>query len=167
MADGTLGIDQQLCFAIYSAGHAFTRVYKPLLDGLGLTYPQYLAMIVLWQADGRTVGEIGTILFLDSSTLTPLLKRLETAGLVRRVRDTADERQVRILLTASGRALQERAAFVPGCVQEATGYSDTDSVVRLTREIARLRDALNARGRPEAPREACFAPGPPGLPAKP
>lgn len=143
MTDRTLRIDQQLCFAIYSAGHAFTRVYKPLLDALGLTYPQYLVMIVLWEADGCTVGTLGAALFLESSTLTPLLKRMETAGLLRRERDTADERQVRILLTENGRALQEQAASVPGCVQDATGLTDVESVMRLTDEITRLRSALS------------------------
>ncbi|MGI4747915.1 MAG: MarR family winged helix-turn-helix transcriptional regulator [Janthinobacterium lividum] len=138
-----LKIDQQLCFAIYSAGHAFTRVYKPLLDALGLTYPQYLVMIVLWQADGCTVGELGAALFLESSTLTPLLKRMEAAGLLRRVRDTTDERQVRILLTENGRALQDRALSVPTCIQQSTGLTDVESVVRLTDEIIRLRTALS------------------------
>ncbi|NPD69214.1 MarR family transcriptional regulator [Lichenicola cladoniae] len=143
MTDRTLRIDQQLCFAIYSAGHAFTRVYKPLLDALGLTYPQYLVMIVLWEADGCTVGTLSAALFLESSTLTPLLKRMEAAGLLRRERDTADERQVRILLTENGRALQEKAASVPGCVQEATGLTDVENLMRLTREITRLRSALS------------------------
>jgi DNA-binding MarR family transcriptional regulator len=155
MTAKTLKIDQQLCFAIYSAGHAFTRVYKPLLDALGLTYPQYLVMIVLWQADGCTVGELGAALFLESSTLTPLLKRMEAAGLLRRVRDTADERQVRILLTDKGRALQDSAASVPACVQEATGLTDVETVVRLTDELTRLRIALS---RAEAGRRDLAAP---------
>ena len=95
-ADDLLKIDNFICFALYSAGHAFTRLYKPLLDPLGLTYPQYLVMAVLWEKDGRTVGEIGEKLLLESSTLTPLLKRLETAGMLRRTRDQDDERVVRI-----------------------------------------------------------------------
>lgn len=143
MTARALKIDQQLCFTIYSAGHAFTRVYKPLLDQLGLTYPQYLVMIVLWQADGCTVGELGAALFLESSTLTPLLKRMEAAGLLSRVRDTADERQVRILLTDKGRTLQDRAASVPACVQEATGLTDVESATRLIDELIRLRNALS------------------------
>ncbi|OYX10924.1 MAG: hypothetical protein B7Z15_12740 [Rhizobiales bacterium 32-66-8] len=97
-----------LCFAIYSTGHALTRVYKPLLDGLGLTYPQYLVMVSLWAPDDLTVGQIGERLMLETSTLTPLLKRMETAGLVRRTRDSADERVVRVTLSPEGRALQQQ-----------------------------------------------------------
>src|SRR3954463_16375045 len=89
-----LQLDNQLCFAVYAAAHAFNATYKPLLEPLGLTYPQYLAMLVLWEEDGVTVSAIGSRLGLDSGTLTPLLKRLEAAGLVSRLRDAADERQV-------------------------------------------------------------------------
>src|SRR5919107_6381177 len=92
-------LSRMLCFAIYSAGHAFTRVYKPLLDRVGLTYPQYLVLLVLCEEDNLTVKQIGERLFLDSGTLTPLLKRLESAGFVRRVRDSQDERQERVTLT--------------------------------------------------------------------
>ncbi len=109
-ADDLLKIDNFICFALYSAGHAFTRLYKPLLDPMGLTYPQYLVMAVLWEKDGRTVGEIGEKLLLESSTLTPLLKRLEAAGMVRRTRDQVDERVVRIQLTPKGAALKQKAA---------------------------------------------------------
>src|SRR5215212_1497516 len=101
-ADAPLRLDNQLCFAVYSAAHAFNRVYKPLLDRLGLTYPQYLVMLVLWERDGVPVKDIGERLFLDSCPLTPLLKRLETAGLVSRTRSTEDERQVLIDLTPLG-----------------------------------------------------------------
>ena len=114
----TLKLDNQLCFAVYAAAHAFNATYKPLLEPLGLTYPQYLVMLVLWQEDGVTVSAIGGRLGLDSGTLTPLLKRLETAGLVSRLRDAADERQVRITLTAAGRALKQKAKGIPrelGC----------------------------------------------------
>src|SRR5436190_22787125 len=104
--DQPLLLGNQLCFAIYSTAHAFNRVYKPLLDALGLTYPQYLVMLILWEREGPSVSEIGERLHLDSGTLTPLLKRLEAAGLVRRARDPADERQVRIALTLKGRALR-------------------------------------------------------------
>src|ERR1700749_1050842 len=97
-----LRLDNQICFAIYSATHAFNRVYKPLLDRLGLTYPQYLVMLVLWERDGVPVRDIGERLSLDSGTLTPLLKRLEQAGLVKRTRSSEDERQVLIALTAHG-----------------------------------------------------------------
>lgn len=136
-----LKLDEFLCFAVYSTGHAFNRVYKPLLDALGLTYPQYLAMVVLWQKDGLTVGALGERLFLESNTLTPLLKRLEALGLVRRVRSAEDERQVNVHLTDKGRALREKAAGVPLCIQDATGL-DADALARLTGELTRLRAAL-------------------------
>ncbi len=112
-AGDLLKLDNQLCFAVYAAAHAFNATYKPLLEPLGLTYPQYLAMLVLWQEDGVTVSAIGARLGLDSGTLTPLLKRLEAAGLVSRLRDAADERQVRITLTAAGRALRQKAKSIP------------------------------------------------------
>ena len=108
-ADQLLRLDNQICFAVYSAAHAFNRVYKPLLDRLGLTYPQYLVMLSLWERDGVPVKDIGERLFLDSGTLTPLLKRLEAAGLVKRTRTTEDERQVLIALTPQGQALKEKA----------------------------------------------------------
>src|SRR5512137_2710947 len=103
--DDWLLLDHQLCFALYSASLAMTKLYKPLLDPLGLTYPQYLVMLVLWEGDGLTVSQLGERLALDSGTLTPLLKRLETARLVQRLRDSADERRVLLQLTATGRAL--------------------------------------------------------------
>src|SRR3981081_2418215 len=107
--DLPLLLGSQLCFAIYSTAHASTRAYKPLLDRLGLTYPQYLVMLVLWERDGVPVKDIGERLFLDSGTLTPLLKRLEAAALIKRTRSTADERQVLIALTPKGHALREKA----------------------------------------------------------
>lgn len=130
-----------LCFAIYSTGHAFNRVYKPLLDELGLTYPQYLVMVALWAADDQTVGEIGDRLFLESSTLTPLLKRLETLGLLTRKRDPEDERQVRLRLTDKGAGLRKKARGVAGCIGDAVGLS-ADAAVRLRSEIIKLRDNL-------------------------
>lgn len=132
-----------LCFAVYSAGLAFNRVYKPILDALGLTYPQYLVMTVLWRRDGLTVTDIGDRLHLDSSTLTPLLKRLEGAGHLTRTRDARDERVVRVRLTDQGQALRERARDVPSCILEATG-GDAVAATRLRDEIAALRDVLNA-----------------------
>src|ERR1700738_4088413 len=102
-------LDNQICFAIYSTAHAFNRVYKPLLDRLGLTYPQYLVMLVLWERDDVPVKDIGERLFLDSGTLTPLLKRLEAADLIKRTRSTEDERQVLIALTSKGQALRGKA----------------------------------------------------------
>ena len=133
----------QLCFAVYSTAHALNRVYKPLLEPLGLTYPQYLAMLVLWEREGMSVSEIGQRLHLDSGTLTPLLKRLEAAGLVRRARDAGDERQVRIALTPKGRALHEKAKTVPHAIACAAG-EPAEALHRLKDELVALRDRLNA-----------------------
>jgi DNA-binding MarR family transcriptional regulator len=108
-----LRLDRQLCFALYGAANRVTRLYRPLLDALGLTYPQYLAMLVLWEASPRTVGALGEALDLESSTLTPLLKRLEAQGLVARARDPEDERRVVITLTDAGAALRDKAKAVP------------------------------------------------------
>ena len=104
-ASELLSLDHQLCFALYSSSLAMTKMYKPLLEPLGLTYPQYLVMLVLWEHDAIPVSDIGTHLQLDSGTLTPLLKRLQANGLLRRERDKADERRVLLHLTAAGRAL--------------------------------------------------------------
>jgi len=134
-------LDNQLCFALYSASLAMTKLYKPLLDELGLTYPQYLAMLALWERDGVTVSSLGERLSLDSGTLTPLLKRLEAAGLVARIRDVADERRVHVSLTAAGRKLKARAQKIPGCVLDASGCSLGD-LVALTRELRGLRERL-------------------------
>lgn len=134
-------VEDMVCFAFYAASHAFTRVYKPLLDELGLTYPQYLALVSLWTDDDRTVGSLGAALGLESSTLTPLLKRLEALGHLTRSRDPADERVVRVKLTPQGRALQEKARHIPGCILAATGLELAD-LVRLQREVTALRAAL-------------------------
>lgn len=134
-------VEDMVCFAFYAASHAFTRVYKPLLDELGLTYPQYLALVSLWTEDDRTVGSLGAALGLESSTLTPLLKRLEALGHLTRSRDPADERVVRVKLTPQGRALQEKARHIPGCILAATGLELAD-LVRLQREVTTLRAAL-------------------------
>ncbi|MEJ6020897.1 MarR family winged helix-turn-helix transcriptional regulator [Ramlibacter sp. PS4R-6] len=142
-ADEMLHLDNQVCFALYSASLAMTKLYKPLLEEVGLTYPQYLAMLVLWEKDGLMVSEIGERLSLDSGTLTPLLKRLEAAGLVARVRDVQDERRVHITLTAAGRRLKQRAQKIPGCILEASQCS-LPEVVRLTRELRGLRERLAA-----------------------
>ena len=143
MTDDRITLDQMVCFAVYSAGHAMNRVYKPLLDALGLTYPQYLVMLVLWEQDDLTVGRLGERLFLESSTLTPLLKRLEAAGLLKRERDSLDERQVRLRLTEAGRLLRGRAAGIPACVIEATGLP-VPELRRLQAEIEGLRTCLQA-----------------------
>jgi MarR family transcriptional regulator, organic hydroperoxide resistance regulator len=141
--DAQLMLGNQLCFAIYSTAHAFNRVYKPLLDRLGLTYPQYLAMLVLWERDGVTVKEIGEKLFLDSGTLTPLLKRLEAAQLIRRTRSSEDERQVLIALTAQGQALREKARAVPVAILSASGCS-IGELSSLRKNLEALREQLNA-----------------------
>jgi DNA-binding MarR family transcriptional regulator len=130
-----------ICFALYSAAHAMQQAYKPLLDDIGLTYPQYLVMTVLWAEDGQTVGAIGRQVLLDSSTLTPLLKRLESQGLVERSRDAKDERQVRIALTDAGRVLATRAAQVPACFRDMTGLP-VEELVALRDRITALRDRL-------------------------
>src|SRR5437868_14916276 len=136
-------LGNQLCFAVYSTAHAFNRLYKPLLDRLGLTYPQYLVMLVLWEQDGVAVKEIGERLYLDSGTLTPLLKRMEAAGLVKRTRSTEDERQVLIALTPQGQALKEKARTVPQSILAASACSLTE-LSMMKNEIVALRDRLNA-----------------------
>ncbi len=108
-----LRLDRQLCFALYGAANRVTRLYRPLLEALGLTYPQYLVMLVLWEASPRTVGALGEALDLESSTLTPLLKRMEAQGLINRTRDPEDERRVIIALTETGAALRDKARTVP------------------------------------------------------
>src|SRR6201990_2641301 len=142
-ADQALRLDNQICFAVYSTAHAFNRVYKPLLDRLGLTYPQYLLMLVLWERDDVPVKDIGEKLFLDSGTLTPLLKRLEAAHLVKRTRSREDERQVLIALTPQGHALKEKARSVPQSVLAASDCSLSE-LVAMKDEIVALRDRLNA-----------------------
>ncbi|MEA1672159.1 MarR family transcriptional regulator [Nitrospirillum sp. BR 11163] len=133
----------QLCFSIYSAAHLFNRTYKPLLDRLGLTYPQYLVMLVLWSGDGLTVKAIGEQLDLDSGTLTPLLKRLETAGLVSRWRDPQNERLVRVTLTGAGRKLQDSLGTVQEAILCATGLS-LDGLKALKAQVDGLRAGLEA-----------------------
>ncbi len=141
MTPGHSAMDRQLCFAVYSTGLAFNRVYRPLLARLGLTYPQYLVMTILWTGADETVSSISDKLFLDSGTITPLLKRMQAAGLVRRVRDTADQRCVRVLLTEKGEALQREAMAVPQAVMRAAGGENPESGI-LRDELLRLRAAL-------------------------
>lgn len=139
----TVTLDKQLCFALYSASHAFTRAYRALLEPLGLTYPQYLVLLVLWERDGMRVKEIGSQLFLDSGTLTPLLKRLEGLGYVRRMRDAGDERQVTIMLTPAGQALEHRAVTIPhdlDCMTQVEG----DVKLKLIERISRIRGNLQS-----------------------
>jgi len=136
-------LGNQICFAVYSTAHAFNRVYKPLLDRLGLTYPQYLVMLVLWERDDVPLKDIGEKLFLDSGTLTPLLKRLEAQGLINRTRSTADERQVLIALTQKGRELREEARAVPQAILSNSACS-VGELVAMKNELVALRDKLNA-----------------------
>src|SRR5277367_5381287 len=133
----------QLCFAVYSTAHAFNKVYKPLLDPLGLTYPQYLVMLILWYEDEVTVKDLGQRLQLDSGTLTPLLKRLEANGLVTRRRSQADERRVVVTLTAAGRALNEKAESVPRNLFCSTGLT-LDGLNQLRDTLLSLRGSLSA-----------------------
>lgn len=137
----TARLDDFLCFSIYAAEHAFSRAYKPLLAEIGLTYPQYLVMTVLWEEDDQSVGQLGAKLSLESSTLTPLLKRLEADGLLTRHRDTQDERVVRVKLSISGDRLRARAAKIPACILRATGMS-LDEMGRLRDQIAALTRRL-------------------------
>lgn len=143
----TIKLDNALCFAIYSANHAITRAYKPLLDPVGLTYPQYLVLLILWERDGQTVGRIGQRLFLESSTLTPLLKRMEKAGYVRRERAAEDERQVCVFLTEAGRALQGKLADIPRELLKAFGCGSKDAEA-LSERVTILRDNIGKAARP-------------------
>jgi DNA-binding MarR family transcriptional regulator len=139
--DQTRILGNQLCFAVYSTAHAFNRIYKPLLDPLGLTYPQYLVMLILWDEDQVTVKELGHRLHLDSGTLTPLLKRLEANGLLTRSRSAEDERRVLIALTDQGRALNAKAAAIPRELLCATGL-DVPGLLDLKGEMTALRDRM-------------------------
>jgi len=137
----SLLLDEQLCFALYSTTLAMNKVYRQLLKKLGLTYPQYLVMMVLWENDQLTVSDIGSRLFLDSATLTPLLKRLETAGFISRQRAASDERQVVIRLTTAGRNLHKKAEAVPDAVFSATACSP-DQLQTIKAGLEVLRDKL-------------------------
>ena len=138
-----LTLDEQLCFAVYSAAHAFTAAYKPALEPLGLTYPQYLVLMILWEKDGLSVKEVGQKLFLDSGTLTPLLKRLEAAGFVRRRRDPADERVVRIHLSDQGREVRQTGAAARAAVVCALGGQEAE-IQELRAAVNKMRDMLRA-----------------------
>lgn len=134
--DSDLDLDKQVCFALYSASRSLTALYRPLLGRLGLTYPQYLVMLVLWERGEISVKHLGEVLMLDSGTLSPLLKRLETAGLVTRRRDPADERSVVIALTPAGDAMKDQARTIPRTIVKATGIP--------LRELLELRDTLKS-----------------------
>ncbi|WBO21219.1 MarR family winged helix-turn-helix transcriptional regulator [Sphingomonas abietis] len=143
MADtvSPLGLDDHLCFAIYSAGIAINRAYRPLLDQLDITYPQYLVLITLWEEDAQTIGGIAERLALESSTITPLVKRLEAAGLLSRERNPADERQVIVRLTDAGRAMQARSTCLAAALLEKSQLSIPD-LQQLNTQVKALRDAL-------------------------
>ncbi|VVN19623.1 Organic hydroperoxide resistance transcriptional regulator [Pseudomonas fluorescens] len=134
-------LDNQACFALHSTSLLLTKVYKPLLQALGLTYPQYLAMMVLWERDGLTVGEISARLLTDPGSLTPLLKRLEVEGLLSRTRSREDERVVIVELTEQGRALREQARSVPQCILGASGLT-LERLQALQAELQVLRSNL-------------------------
>ena len=139
----SLMLDNQLCFALHSTSLLMTKVYKPLLQALGLTYPQYLAMMVLWEEDGLTVGEISSRLLTDPGSLTPLLKRLEVEGLLSRTRSREDERVVVVELTDAGRALQDKAMNIPHCILGASGL-ELDQLRKLQAELITLRNNLQS-----------------------
>ena len=142
-ANPALLLDNQLCFALYSTSLAMTKFYKSFLEALGLTYPQYLVMLVLWEQDDVSVSALGERLFLDSGTLTPLLKRIEAAGLLVRTRATDDERRVQIALTPAGRQLKAQAGAVPGCLVSAV-HCPVSELMALTRQLQALRGRLAA-----------------------
>jgi DNA-binding MarR family transcriptional regulator len=144
-----LSIDRQLCFALYSASRAMTAAYRPILTELNLTYPQYLVMLVLWEEERVTVGRLGDRLQLDSGTLSPLLKRLEANGFVRRERSPADERLVEVTLTPAGRRLERRAECIPGQLFSSTDMTEEDAAA-LRDAVRQLTDALNASQRRES-----------------
>jgi DNA-binding MarR family transcriptional regulator len=149
-----LRLDNQLCFLFHRISRELTAAYRPLLAELGLTYPQYLVMLVLWERDGLAVNEIGERLALDSGTLSPLLRRLQAAGLVRRERGTQDERRVTVHLTEPGRALEQRAADVPGSLASmlADGDEDYDEAkIALSALVNRLAAARSAAAEGEVP----------------
>lgn len=142
-SDALLRLDRQLCFALYSSSLAMTKLYKPVLEPLGITYPQYLVLLVLWETDGLAVGELGNRLFLDSGTLTPLLKRMASAGLLTRARDPADERRVVVSLSGDGRALRRAAGSVPMQIACSTGC-ELEEIAELSARLQSLRGRLAA-----------------------
>lgn len=143
MTKHALPLKQQFCFAIYSLNSAMGRLYRPVLAEFGLTYPQYLVLLALWERDGQTVGELGKVLVLETNTLTPLLKRMEVAGLVQRRRSVQDERRVAVTLTEKGKCLEDRAHDIGLCVTRAVDRGETD-IMALRDQIADLTERLRA-----------------------
>lgn len=146
-AENRLALDRQLCVALYSTSLAMTKLYRPLLEPLGLTYPQHVVMLVLWERDDLTLSELGERLLLDSGTLTPLPKRLESVGLLQRHRDAHDERRIRLTLMLAGRALRRRAEAVPELAASATGY-DLAVLDGLTAQLVHLRASVATHAAP-------------------
>jgi DNA-binding MarR family transcriptional regulator len=142
-ATDTLSLEEQICFALYSASRAVTSRYRDLLEPLGVTYPQYLVLLVLWETGGSTVNGLGERLQLESGTLSPLLRRLEQAGLVTRARTAEDERVVRVTLTPAGSKLRERAASIPQAICESTGLS-LDNLVVLRDQVFAVAGSMRA-----------------------
>jgi DNA-binding MarR family transcriptional regulator len=138
-----LPLDAQLCFSLYSTSIAINRLYKPMLDSLGVTYPQYLVLSTLWEGDGQTISAIADRLALEPSTITPLMKRLEAAGFVSRQRNPQDERQVQVFLTAKGRELRSRTSCLTDTLLANSGL-DVPALIALNEQIRRLKDALTA-----------------------
>ena len=141
--DRTLKIDDLLCFSLYSANHALTRLYRPLLAPLGLTYPQYLVLVALWERDDQKVSDLGKRLDLETNTLTPLLKRMESAGYLSRRRNPEDERSLIVSLTDKGQALQAKAQEISTCVIEAMG-GDLNELIELRERVNALRARLDS-----------------------
>lgn len=141
--DRTLKIDDLLCFSLYSANHALTRLYRPLLAPLGLTYPQYLVLVALWELDDQKVSDLGKRLDLETNTLTPLLKRMESAGYLTRRRNPEDERSLIVSLTDKGKALQAEAQEISTCVIEAMG-GDLNELIELRDRVNALRARLDS-----------------------
>jgi DNA-binding MarR family transcriptional regulator len=140
-----LPLDMQLCFSLYSTSIAINRLYKPMLDSLGVTYPQYLVLSTLWEGDGQTISAIADRLALEPSTITPLMKRLEAAGFVSRQRNPADERQVQVYLTAKGRGLREEVSCLTDALLENSKLTIPE-MIALNTQVQRLRDALGGTG---------------------
>lgn len=140
-----LNLEEHLCFSLYACSRAILRLYRPYLDELQLTYPQYLVLVTLWEKPQRTIKELGEVLNLDTGTLTPLLKRMEVAGLIERRRDTVDERVVNIHITQTGKELQEKASCVPQSLFEASGMSENE-ISEINQTVTRLLHQLNEKG---------------------
>ena len=139
-----LALDQQLCFQFYAASNLITRLYRPRLAELGLTYPQYLVMLVLWEHDGLSVGALSSRLHLDNATVTPLIKRMELLGLLNRKRDLDDERRVLVTLTADGRALRERAVAIPEMMTQGQNIEELNSLRLLLQDMVRSLAEMQA-----------------------